>query len=169
MTLRFKRARVAVVAVFLCSLLTQCGCTQPSTQQIRQPGQTSSARSYNLTTDEGRGGHTLKRHVNKSDEDLRSRLAMERNITAASTYTDKATAEAVVGNVTGENHSRIEQWLQRRGGHPNLVLDYEGQPPIGRTMRRSQAKSLPCSHAIVVLKWLSGNDFFVLTSYPECR
>ena len=65
--------------------------------------------------------------------------------------------------------NRIQNWLARAGGHPNLVLDYDADQPIGRTMRREQDGSDPCSHAIVVLKWVEPSDYYVLTSYPECR
>jgi hypothetical protein len=49
------------------------------------------------------------------------------------------------------------------------VLDYEADQPIGRTMHRGQDRSEPCSHAVVVLRWTGPADYYVLTSYPECR
>ena len=44
-------------------------------------------------------------------------------------------------------------WLNRSGGHPNLVLDYDSEDPIGRTMNRGENQSHPCAHALVVLKY----------------
>jgi len=111
----------------------------------------------------------LERHVGQSDEDLRRRLDRERNISAASTYLDRATAERVIGQTLTSNRDRIERWLHRPGGHPNLVLDFEGHDSIGRSLRRNQQQSEPCSHALVVLKYLPPDDYFVLTSYPDCR
>jgi hypothetical protein len=51
------------------------------------------------------------------------------------------------------------------------VLDYDGDPshPIGRSLRRDADQPEPCSHATVVLKWNGDKDYYVLTSYPECR
>lgn len=49
---------------------------------------------YDLERDERRGGHTLSRHVGRSDADLRERLSRERQISAASTYTDRVTGSA---------------------------------------------------------------------------
>ena len=45
-----------------------------------------------LDSDEQRGGHTLRRHVGRSDSELHDRLQRESRIHAASTYTDRETA-----------------------------------------------------------------------------
>jgi len=119
--------------------------------------------------DEAQGGHTLSRHVGRSDADLQERLQRERNISAASTYTDRATAETVVGSVLAHN-PRIERWEEREGRRPNLALDYHGDTsqPIGRCMQRGSSVAVPAADALVVLKALDGGGFFVLTTYPEC-
>src|SRR5215475_9666075 len=51
---------------------------------------------YNLERDEERGGHTLEKHVGRTDFELRERLKRERNISAASTWTDRITAEQTI-------------------------------------------------------------------------
>jgi toxin YxiD len=122
-----------------------------------------------LSQDEAAGGHILRKHVGKSDDDLRARLQQERNISGASTYTDRATAEAVVGVAIAHSQDRIQRWLNRTGGHPNLVLDYDAGQSIGRSINRGESQSRPCSHALVVLKYDSPSGYHVLTSYPECR
>ena len=55
-----------------------------------------SAREYDLERDESRGGHTLDKHVGRSDDELRERLAREPNISAASTWTNRKIAEEAV-------------------------------------------------------------------------
>ena len=129
-----------------------------------------SAQTHDLSVDETQGGHTLSRHVGRSDADLQERLQREGNISAASTYTDRAAAEAVVGQVL-EHNSRVEQWEQRGARRPNLALDYHGDAsqPIGRCMQRGSNAAVPAWDAIVVLKASrDGDGFYVLTSYPEC-
>jgi hypothetical protein len=130
--------------------------------------QQTATTSRNLSRDESLGGHTLARHIGKSDDELRERLQHER-VSAASAYTDLASAERAVGAAIAANEQRIHEWTTKSGGHPNLALDYESPEPIGRTLRRGQASSTPCSHALVVLKWRPPSDYFVLTSYPECH
>jgi hypothetical protein len=124
-----------------------------------------------LSQDESVGGHTLRKHVGRSDDELRGRLRHERNISAASTWTDRQTAERAVGMALQQNRDKIDRWLSRSGGHPNLVIDYDGDPshPIGRSLRRDADQPQPCAHAIIILKWTGSNDYYVLTSYPECR
>jgi hypothetical protein len=122
-----------------------------------------------LSRDEAAGGHILRKHVGQSEDQLRQRLERERNITGASTYTDRTTAEQAVGAAIAHSHERIQRWLDRSGGHPNLVLDYDSETPIGRTINRGENQSRPCAHALVVLKYAGPNDYYVLTSYPECR
>lgn len=122
-----------------------------------------------LSRDEAAGGHVLRKHVGRSDEELRDRLRRERNISGASTYTDRATAERAIGDAIGDNRDRIQRWLNRPGGHSNLVLDYDSDRPLGRTMNRGDSQSRPCSHAIIVLKYDPPVNYHVLTSYPECR
>ena len=124
-----------------------------------------------LSQDEAAGGHILRRHVGQTDDELRERLERERGITGASTYTNRSVAEHAVGAAIAESQDRIERWLNHSGGHPNLVLDYDSPAPIGRTISRNRGESeaRPCAHALVVLKYVGPNNYYVLTSYPECR
>jgi len=122
-----------------------------------------------LGKDEAAGGHILRKHVGQSDEQLRERLEREGRITGASTYTDRSIAEHVVGAAIAQSQGQIQHWLYKSGGHPNLVLDYDSEAAIGRSINRGESQSHPCSHALVVLKYAGPNDYYVLTSYPECR
>jgi len=97
-----------------------------------------------LSQDEAAGGHILRKHVGRTDEHA-------------------------VGAAIAAAQDRIERWLRRSGGHPNLVLDYDSPTPIGRTINRGESQSHLCSHALVVLKYAGPNEYYVLTSYPECR
>ena len=155
------------------ALLAGCQPPPQSAGKDQTPGssgaETTSSAAHDLSQDESRGGHTLKKHVGRSDDQLRERLRRERNISAASTYTDRATAERAIGAALQQNAGKLQRWLAREGGHPNLVLDYDSDQPIGRTMRRGEDRAEPCSHAVVVLKWNGPDDYYVLTSYPECR
>jgi hypothetical protein len=122
---------------------------------------------YDLARDETRGGHTVERHIGKTDIELRERLEKE-ELSTDSTYSDQATAEMAVAAAIRENQSKIDRWLHRPGGHSNLVLDYDGNAPLGRSMHRGDKQSFPCSHAVAILKWVNPTEYYVLTSYPEC-
>jgi toxin YxiD len=162
--------RIAV-ALGMCGLIS---CQPPASTN----GASSAARVEfrqtigpvrDLSRDEAAGGHILRKHVGQNEEQLRERLERERGITGASTYTDRSTAEHVVGSAIAESQGQIQRWLNQPGRHSNLVLDYESAVPIGRTMNRGERQSRVCEHAVVVLKYAGPNHYYVLTSYPECR
>jgi len=168
-----------LLAVLSVLVVTLSGCHPPQQESLpythrpSQPGQSPrlAGPDRDLSQDEQSGGHTLRKHVGRSDDELRERLEREPGISAASTYTDRQSAEHAVGIALDENRDRIQRWLQRRGRHANLVLDYNGNPnyPMGRSLHRGQDQSQPCSNAIVVLRWDGPGHYYVLTSYPECR
>jgi Bacterial CdiA-CT RNAse A domain len=169
------KKRVYAVTIFtaLALLVWMPGCTAPPTQDAApastQPG-SGAAHPRDLSIDEAAGGHTLHKHVGRTDAELRERLNHERNISAASTWNDRASAEVAVGAAIAEQQEKITRWLDR-DRHSNLVLDYAGDPahPFGRTLRRGENTVQPCARAVIVLKWDPPSDYHVLTAYPECQ
>ena len=147
-------------------------------QAVEAPGPRAPATALpdearrDLRSDERLGGHTLARHIGRTDAELAARLQREGQITAASTYVDVETAERVVGVTLARSSNRLATWLRQRGPRTNLVLNYTqtNGPPIGRSLRRGARQSVPCYQALVVLRWDDrANRWLVLTSYPEAR
>jgi hypothetical protein len=169
-TLAIRRAGKGVVAGVLVLAFvggqTACGSHRREAWARRSA---SGVVLRDLERDEGAGGHTLHRHVGLSDDELRVRLKRERHIAAASSYTDRATAERIVGETLERSRNRIQAWLARAGARPNLVLDYRGDPgqPIGRSLARGERAVRPAFDAVIVLAWDGRQSYFVLTSYPE--
>ncbi len=167
---------LAVLAVALGGLVacqptsSTSGASAATAEHTNRSGAVSaSGPARDLSQDEAVGGHVLRKHVGRTDEQLLERLDHERNISGASTYTDRGTAERAVGAAIAQSQDRIQRWLNRSGGRPNLVLDYDSDQPIGRTISRGERRSRACSHALVVLKYDPPSSYYVLTSYPECR
>lgn len=114
------------------------------------------------------GGHTLTRHVGKSDAELRERLRREPQISSASTYSDRATAEAVVGAALSSAGHSFDAWRNRTGRRPNFVLHFAAHHVIGRSVAHGRLEARPCEDALVVIRWDDRHQqFYVLTSYPE--
>jgi len=158
-------------ALALALLATLAACTRPPAPEN---GPAASAQPFSsprrdLSQDEAAGGHTLRKHVGRTDAELRDRLRHE-HISAASTWNDRESAESAVGAALAQQNGKISRWLER-DSHPNLVLDYDGDSahPFGRTLRRGQDQVEPCAHAVIVLKWDGAASYHVLTAYPECR
>lgn len=128
-----------------------------------------SSERYDLGRDEQRGGHTLDKHVGRTDDQLRERLDHERDISAASTWTDLSVAEETVAAALRADHSKIDRWNGRGCPRANLALHFDAGHSIGRTMRHGETTSEPCTSAVVVLKADRNGGFFVLTTYPEAR
>jgi hypothetical protein len=127
------------------------------------------ANRYDLARDEERGGHTLQRHVARTDAQLRERLQRERNISAASTWTDRETAEAVVAEGLAAERGRLENWMRRGYPRANLALHYNAGRTIGRGLRRGEDAAVDCTGAVIVLRADGPESFYVLTTYPEAR
>jgi hypothetical protein len=130
----------------------------------------ASARRRDLSADEAMGGHTLARHVGRTDAELADRLRREPQISAASTWTDRDSAERAVGAALDGAAGRLAAWERRSGRRPNLVLHYTDRAgaTLGRSLSRAAPASVACTQALVVLRWDDRRDrFFVLTAYPE--
>lgn len=149
------------------SASTSAPQTAPST-----PARSERGTGRDLALDESLGGHTLSRHVGKTDVELADRLRREPRISAASTYADRATAERSVGSALASGGAKLAAWERRTGRRPNLVLNYRraGKEPLGRSLRRGQKRATPATRALVVLRWDErARRFYVLTSYPEAE
>jgi len=151
-------------------LATFTACTRPPAAGSGSTERPFADPRRDLSQDEAAGGHTLRKHVGRSDDELRQRLRRERDISAASTWNDRTSAETAVGSAIADQSTKISRWLER-DRHSNLVLDYDGDPshPFGRTLRRGEDQVEPCAHAVIVLKWDGPNSYHILTAYPECR
>ena len=166
------------VVVFALLLAQLCGCGRgPGTESTRDTGEAlrsvqsaaTSEERYDLGRDEERGGHTLKKHVGRTDEELRERLRRERSISAASTWTDRETAEVTVAEALRVERGRIESWLRRGYPRANLALHYDAGRTIGRSFGRGDDQTVPCTSAVIVLRADGPDGYFVLTTYPEAR
>jgi hypothetical protein len=122
---------------------------QPRESDSRVAG----SNRYDLARDEQRGGHTLDKHVGRTDDQLRDRAAAEETVAAA----------------LRSNQAKVDRWNERGYPRTNLALHFDAGHPIGRTMHHGENTSEPCSSAVVVLKAQRDGGFFVLTTYPEAR
>jgi hypothetical protein len=167
--------RLFKAAIFPATIfLFEIGCGQspaPPSARHQEPAAENTPRRaaerYDLARDEERGGHTLKKHVGRTDAELAERLERERNISAASTWTDLDAAETTVAEALRAERGRIESWVRRGGRRPNLALHYDAGRVIGRSLRRGDSQTVECTRAVIVLRADGPDSFYVLTTYPE--
>ncbi|MEG3938317.1 MULTISPECIES: RNase A-like domain-containing protein [unclassified Microcoleus] len=120
-----------------------------------------------LDVHEAAGGHTLERHVGKTEAQLAQRLASERRISAASSFTDRSVAEAAIAEAMNRNQSAIDSWVKSRGNR--YTIDYNANRIIGITLRRRASKATSASRLKIVLQRSAKlpPGYFILTAYPE--
>jgi hypothetical protein len=170
-----------LIGAFIALALSGCGSAdsavppgqnaapQASSSPASQPRRSGAPASpHDLSSDEALGGHTLGRHVGKSDVELIERLQREPQISSASTYTDRSTAESVVAAALRSDNRAFASWRERSGPRPNFVLRYRADRVIGRSVVRGGSRSVPCDRALIILRWDERRQrYYVLTSYPE--
>ena len=120
----------------------------------------------NLAREERQGGHLIRKHVGQTPEQLRARLDRERNISAASSFTDLPTAEAAVDAALKANGDRINQWLA--GSSPRYVVNYTAPDTVGITVRRgdSEAQTTRRLRLVLVRDNRERDGYRILTGYP---
>ncbi len=161
--------------IAICAGVAGCGPVPPPEHSQSENQRTSreaiprATNRYDLSRDEERGGHTLQRHVARTDAQLRERLQRERNISAASTWTDRETAETVVGEGLKAERGRVENWMRRGYPRANLALHYNAGRVVGRSLRRGEDATVDCMSAVIVLRADGPESFYVLATYPEAR
>ena len=125
-----------------------------------------------LQTQEGGShrGHTIARHVGKSNADLADRLARE-DVNVASGFYDLETAAiAIVRTIRHEpNDAKVRRWLGDDENRRRLALRREFAKPIGRIVYRDGGRR-EGKTAIAVLTKRSTDgraSYRLLTAYVE--
>ncbi len=103
-----------------------------------------------LAAHEAAGGHTLRKHVGKSEEFLRHRLATEPNIKGASTFYDRQTAENSISGLLRSQQRTVDRWL---AGHRDaLVLKDKLPVSVGTVILRGYTNSNAAYGIKIVLR-----------------
>jgi hypothetical protein len=115
----------------------------------------------------GSGGHTIRKHVGKTDAQLRERLVREPGLDRASTFTNLRAAEEAISDVMRAQSKQIAAWAS--GSASTLRLKGILGKPVGRVLLRSTGKSHDARTVTVVLKRGQHNDmpFYILTAYTN--
>lgn len=115
----------------------------------------------------GVGGHTLLKHVGRSEAQLRARLAAEPHIPVASSFSNLRLAEQSVSRVLQVHAQRVRTWAQSAGRTSRLALTYDMGSTVGQGVIRSSGRLQALSKVQVVLKFevYNGKPYYVMTAY----
>ncbi len=113
-------------------------------------------------------GHTIRRHVGKTDEQLLQRLDAEPDILGSSTYPDLETAQRAVGDVLSRNRDSVQDWLVN-SPKPRLTLNETLDYEVGRVIPQGATVSQASNKSFVLLVKdpLAPNGYRVHTSFPK--
>ena len=95
------------------------------------PLQYAVARS-SLAAEEAAGGHTIARHVGRTEAQLRARLAQQANIPAASTFKTLQEAERAVAAALRANKEAIKIWAKTANPGQTKAFAYDAGRIIGK-------------------------------------
>ena len=119
-------------------------------------------RFFEVIGIEGKFGHVLERHIGKTDDYLRLRIA-EDGLESASTFTDKETFLRVFKQAEQKYAKEIEGWLGNSTIKHNFELDIAAND-IGRVIHKSNLhKSINATYARFVIVKDGKSGYKVLT------
>lgn len=125
------------------------------------------AGKISLAAHEARGGHTIARHVGRTEAQLRARLAQQSRIPAASTFRSLADAERIIGQALRANRQTITTWANSAANGQRRAFDFAVRN-AGEGVVRSTGQLIQMHKVRVVLKKevLNGKLYYILTSFP---
>ncbi|TYL40765.1 RNase A-like domain-containing protein, partial [Dickeya sp. ws52] len=119
-----------------------------------------------LAAHEVAGGHLIDRHVGKTEAELLNRVSTG-NVKTASSFTDRATAEAVTSRAIDSNQSKIRDYLSG-SQKAYLEIDYQSSSPIGISVSRGVPSATQVTNARIVIARDPSmpTGYRIVTGYP---
>lgn len=121
-----------------------------------------------LAAEEAAGGHTILKHVNKTEAELRARLLAEPRISAATSFRSLEAAERAVSQVLRSKGGEITSWATRARPGARLRLEMHFREAYGSGVVRATGRYTELNGVRLVLQRVDRSDrvYFVLTAFP---
>jgi hypothetical protein len=122
-----------------------------------------------LQAEEAAGGHTLARHIGKTEAELRARLLRQPRLRTASTFHTLADAEYAVSKTLRANKTLIKLWAKVAQVGETESFECAVRHGIGHGVARQTGLLTEMSRVTVVLRKVAAHNriYFVLTAYPS--
>jgi hypothetical protein len=126
------------------------------------------AGTIDLMAEEAAGGHTIARHVGKTEVELRAGLVRDTRIPAASSFRNIEEAERFVSDALRRNAAGIQSWAANAAVGRDYQIVYRTGQAVGYGVLRSTGALEPMSGMRMFLRktTLANKIYFVLTAYP---
>lgn len=114
------------------------------------------------------GGHTLLRHVGKTEAELRARLLTDTGIPVASSFKSLEVAERVLYQGLRANKTSIESWARSGAPGARRAFSYVASEFVGHGVVRTSGQLVQMKKITIVLKMeqYAGKLYYILTAYP---
>ena len=124
--------------------------------------------AVSLAAEEAAGGHTIARHVGRTEAQLRARLAQQGGIPAASSFRSLAEAERYVSAALRANRDAIRLWAASAGPNATRSFAYSARS-LGYGVVRATGRLEDMHNMVIVLRktQVGQKIYFVLTAYPK--
>lgn len=141
--------------------------TNPQNPNVLESRSTTNANGRrNVELQEQVGGHTIERHIGKSESWLRNRIQSE-GLENASSFRNEQIANRAQGRFVNRFQNEMNNWLKGSQNKP-LVREFDMNEPVGIVVERGQSGHTVTSKVTVVLvKDGSPQGWHFLTSYPS--
>jgi hypothetical protein len=146
--------------------LSELDANQPMRMQGKGENNNTSSRR-NLQDHEEFGGHTIERHVGKSENWLRNRAENDPTTRGvASSFRNEVIANRTDGKFVTQNREAIFKWLNN--SRDRIFKGKVTMPePIGIVFKLGSSKSFDSHTAeVVLIRDSSSQGWHILTSYP---
>jgi hypothetical protein len=91
--------------------------------------------ALSLASEESAGGHTIARHVARTEEQLQALLVQYPKMSAATTFRTLREAEQVVGEAVRANKTAIKEWAKLAGPGQTKAFTFDAGRIIGQRHR----------------------------------
>ncbi|MEU6661773.1 RNase A-like domain-containing protein [Streptomyces sp. NPDC046821] len=126
-----------------------------------------------LAGDEGqKGAHTIERHVEKTDRELRGRLRSDKEITGSSSFINEQSAQDLTDRAIVQKQHDVRRWLENTSSGQKVIKVDFGDEVTGRSISREDFIRGTGPHDVHQVKLVLRRDpdmpsgFRIHTSYP---
>ncbi|QKJ86307.1 hypothetical protein PMPD1_1348 [Paramixta manurensis] len=115
------------------------------------------------------GGHTIAKHVGKSDKELIARFETERRIPVSSSFSNLRIAEDAISKAIQRNRDTIRNALSAQSPGTRLTIKYPTGEVIGYGFKRGSTQKLYLKQVrlTIVIEQFHGKPYYILTAFPD--
>jgi len=112
----------------------------------------------------GHRGHTIRKHVRKTQEELAQRFKDDPNLKWSSSFTDRHTAEAAIAHALDKHRDAVRNWLAQSWPTYRFVVDVGAD--LGRSMARNGTMVRTSKVHVTLRKENTMLGYYIKTAFP---